>query len=301
MSSTLGELIQKIGHALNGFDLSKDAVAELTAAVDADDLALTLDAEANSVGRGVYEVEMELMRVKSWDATSNTATLYSFGRGYRGSVPAAHAAGAEVRINPSWPNITIARAINEAIEELYPQVYAVVTETTTIDSTVSPGLLLEGEPTAVLSVFVQDTSFEEEDAWIQEPRWDFNKERSENGRDLVIGGLWPDETVVKVVYATRPGLFSLNGALSQDFVQKTGLQDRHEGLLLLAVAYKLAPFIDVSRLSHLAAEARSDADAKSSLTGASTARLLYSMFKSRLDQEAQILAQEHPIRLHMTR
>lgn len=299
MSSTLGELIQKIGHALNGFDSTKDAIAELTAAVDTDDLALSLDAEANSVGRGVYEVEMELMRVKSWDATSNTATLYSFGRGYRGTIPAAHAAGVEVRINPAWPNITIARAINEAIEEMYPQIYAVVTETTTIDSTASPGLLLEGEPTAILSVYVQDDTFD--DAWTLETRWDFNKERSEDGYDLVMGGLWPDGTVVKVIYATRPGLFSLSGALTQDFVQKTGLQDRHEGLLLLAVAYKLAPFIDVSRLSHLAAEARSDADAKSSLTGASTARLLYSMFKSRLDQEAQILAQEHPIRLHMTR
>lgn len=299
MSSTLGELIQKIGHALNGFDSSKDSVAELTTAIDSDDLTLTLDAESNSVGRGIYEVDMELMRVKSWDATSSTATLYSFGRGYRGTNPAPHEAGVEVRINPAWPNVTIARAINEAIEEMYPQIYAVVTETTVVDSTVSPGLLLEGEPAAILAVFVQDDSFD--DAWTLETRWDFNKERSEDGYDLVMGGLYPDDTVVKVIYAARPGLFSLTGALTQDFVQKTGLQDRHEGLLLLAVAYKLAPFIDVSRLSHLAAEARSDADAKSSLTGASTARLLYSMFKSRLDQEAQILAQEHPIRLHMTR
>lgn len=296
--STLGELINTIRHHLTGFDSSKDSIAALSSGIDSDDTSIPLDTVDGNIGRGIAEIDLELIAVKSVDSTTSTATAWPFGRGYNSTTAAAHSSGAEVRLNPQWPKITIARAINEAINEFYPSIYAVVTEESTVPS--DYGCIdLTGNPVGVIGVFVEDNQVT--DGWIPEHRWDWNPNRSDDGRNLAIGGHHASGDGVRVVYAQRPATFNLGGSLTQEFTTVTGLEARHEGLLLLATAYRMAPFVDVARLSSLAAEARLEGEARQQTTGASTARLLYSMFNQRLQQEAAILAKENPIRLHRVR
>lgn len=296
--STLGEIIDTIAHALSGYDSSKDSVAALSSGIDADDLTLSLDAIDGNVGRGIAEIDLEIIRIKSVDATSGNATVWPFGRGYRSTTAAAHSSGAEVRLNPSWPRITVARAINECINEIYPSVYSVVVEESTIPADYG-AIDLAGDPVGVISVWIEDDSVT--DGWTREDRWYFDPNRADDGRVLTVGGHHVAGTAVRVVYAERPSTFDLAGSMSQAFTTTTGLDARHEGLLLLGVAYKMAAFVDIAKLPFLAAEARADGEAKQNVTGATAARLLYSMFNQRLQQEAAVLAKENPIRLHRVR
>lgn len=295
--STLQEMVDYIRHSLSGYDSQADQVTELVAGIDTDDLTLTVDSTTGA-GPGLVEIDMELIKVKSVNQTNSTMAAFTFGRGYRSTVPASHAAGAEVRINPAWPASTVARAINDTITELYPDVYAIVIETQEIPADFGP-ITLDGDPAGVIAVFIEDDSIT--DGWIREDRWDFNADRSDVGRDLRIGGPWQPGTTVKVVYAARPGLFSLTGSMTQEFSTETGLDARLEPLVQLGVMYRLAPAFDVARLPFLGAEARTDGESRPSNGGASSARLLYSMFQQRLQQEAMVLAKEHPIRLHKVR
>jgi hypothetical protein len=292
--SDLGELIDNIRHALTANDTSRDAIAALASPMDSSQTTMSLElASAGPAGAGLAEVGMEIMAVKSIDPSTGTATLWPFGRGYRSSTPAAHSAGVEVRLNPSWPSFTIARAINDAIREMYPSIYKVVIEETEIPEEYGP-LFLNGNPAGVINVFVEDAAGSGE--WVPEHRWDYNKNRSDDGYNLVIGGAYEAGRQVRVVYAAAPGEFSLTGSLTQEFSTETGLDPRHETLLLLAVAYRMAPFIDLARLPFLSAEAQ--ATERGQGAGQSVGRLLYSMFQTRLREEAAILAKENPIRLH---
>ena len=292
--SDLGELIDNIRHALTANDTTRDAIAALAASMDSSTTTMSLElAGVGPAGGGLAEVDMELMAVKSIDSSTGTATLWSFGRGYRSSVPAAHSAGVEVRLNPTWPSFTIARAINDALKELYPSIYRVVIEETEIPSNYGP-LFLNGNPAGIINVFVEDAT--NPGRWLPEHRWDYNRNRSDDGYNLVIGGAYEAGRLVRVVYADAPGEFSLTGSLTQEFTTETGLEPRHESLLLLAVAYRMAPFIDLARLPFLSAEAQ--ATERNQGGGQSVGRLLYSMFQTRLREEAAILAKENPIRLH---
>lgn len=295
--STLGELIDQLAHALSGYDAQKDAVAALAADVDSSATTLTLDGADANLSTGLLEVGMELMRVKSYDQTSAVATLFPFGRGYRSTVAAAHTTGDEVRLNPQWPHSTIALKINEVIHELYPRVYAVTTEVVQVPSDLGP-LSLNATPAGILGVFVKNETLSTDDIWVREDRWTYDPDRSNNGRNLSLGRQYPPDTEVRVTYAKRPAVFSLTGSLTQEFATETGLELRHEPLILLGVAARMAPFIDVARLPFLSAEARADAQANTAGSAASSARLLYSMFQARLEQEAFVLASEHKIRLH---
>lgn len=296
--STLGELIDRIRHYLSGFDSAKDGIAALSSSINTTDLTLALDGAEQSGGRGVAEIDLELLAIRSVDASTGSAVAWPFGRGYRSTTAASHASGAEVRFNPSWPASTIARAINEVIYEVYPLVYSVVIEESEFPSDFG-AIELTGDPVGVISVFVADDTIT--DGWIRDDRWDFNKNRSDSGKTLHVGGRYEPGRVVRVVYAQRPATFDLSGSLSQSFTTVTGLEARHEDLLLLGVAYRLAPFVDLARLPQMAAEARADVEQRGSLSGASHARLLYSMYQTRLEQESLVLAKENPIRLHKVR
>lgn len=294
--STLGQLIDNVRHSLEGFGRREGNLASLASTIDSDDLSITLLGADRSVGRQLIEIDMELISVKEMDATAGVATVWPFGRGYRSTTAAAHTEGAEVRIQPAWPASTVAKAINETIHEIYPKVYSVVIEESEFP-TDEGAIDLTGDPVGVIAVFVEDLGAT--DRWIREDRWDFNKNRSDNGKTLHVGGHYEPGRVVRVVYAERPAAFNLAGALSQEFTTVTGLEARHEALITLGVAYRLAPYVDIARLPSLAAEARAEGERQQS--GSSAARLLYTLFQSRLEQEAGVLAKENPIRLHKVR
>lgn len=300
MAITLGDLIEGTRHALSGYDQSLDAVAALADDMDETQLDVQIE-DARAVGagpvaaRGLAEVDFEILRVKSTSPQDGLLTLHPFGRGYRGSRKAAHSAGAEIRFNPAFPAFTVAQHINGVLGEIYPLVYGVKTHETTVP--LSHGAIdLPTTATGVVSVWLEDLAHE--DQWFREDRWDFKRDATSIGRPLRIGGRPPSGHGVRVVYASRPGLFDLSGALTQDFATVTGLDERCADLIQIGVAARLAPFIDMAKLPFLSSAARESGDGKAPGVGASQTRLLRALFQQRVEQEAGVLAKEHPIRLH---
>ena len=293
--ATFGGLIESIRGALSGYDASKDAVAALVSPITALDTEFVID-DLTAAARGVAEIGLEVVRVKQVNPQNSNVLLYPFGRGYRGSTAAPHPGGTEVRFNPQFAAHALANEINGTIGELYPSIYAV----RTVEMAYPDGggaLTVDDESVGVISVWVEDPS--RVDQWVRDDRWDFNPDSTSIAAGLRMGRDYRGGRI-RVVYATQPGHFDMSGSMAQDFRSVTGLPARCADLLTLGVAYRMAPMMDIGRLGTLSAAAR-DAGTKRTGDGATVARLVYSMFQSRLDQEALVLAREHPIRIHSVR
>lgn len=287
---TLRQLIASVRHRLAGVGSYTDAVMELTAELSPGSTSITVD-DAASASAGVYEIGLEKVRVKSVDRSAGTLMAYSFGRGYEGTTQTLHNAGSEITRAPIFPASTVAQEINGVLTELYPHLYGVKT----VDLDYVPPFALPSDAVGVIAVFqVEDGlgGYRRLDGWRWEPS---------AGKGLLVHNLTSGQAI-RVVYATRIGLFDLSNPYVADveFVTATGLDSRIADLLTLGVAYRLAPYADMGNLLHTGAEARADSS-KPPGRGASLARLLYAEFQQRLVAEQQVLAKENPIRVHRER
>lgn len=302
--TTLGALVEHTRHLLSGADSSTDTVAALAAPVDATATTLNVEVdelEASALPTGVVEIDFEQMRAKSSSGQDGTVTLWPFGRGYRGTTAATHAAGAEVRFGPEWPASTIAREINGVLTELYPALYAVHSTDTTVPSDGGWLTVPDEDAVAVSSVWVRDDTLP--DQWVRWDRWSYSPQvhaHDATTRALRLGGGLTPGATVRVFTIRRPKLFTEPFNASEDFTTVTGLDARLTDLIALGVARRLAPFADVARLQSVSATA-ADPQAKPPNAGLSAVRTLHSLYLSRLEQEAAVLAKEHPIHVHLTR
>lgn len=286
---TLGKLIADVRHRLSGVGAYTDAVSELQEDVNDTELVFRVDDASTGARRGMYEVGFEKIRVKAVDTTAATLTCYAFGRGYDGTSPAAHPAGSEVVHSPAFPASTIASEVNGVLHELYPSLYSVRQHEAQYTLT---GFTIPAEAVGVVAVYRQGHGAE---GWVRLDQWRFD---ANSGNGLWLKHIVQGETV-RVVYAARPGVFNLTAPdADADFAAVTGLDDRVADLVALGVAYRLAPFIDLSRMVVAGAEARADAQAKPAGQGAALSRLLLAEFTARVQQEQMVLHKENPIRTH---
>lgn len=296
--TTLREIIGSTRHALSGFGTAQESVLELTSAIDASTTTIPVDdaTPVGGAGRGVAEIDMELMRVKSVDPTGNLV-LYGFGRGYLETTAAVHAEGAEVRINPAWPASTVAREINGVISEIFPQIYGVKFSETTFPSD-QGAISIPAGAFGVIAVYVED--FNRAGQWLREDRWSFDAASSSTNKGLRVGGKYRTGEKIRIEYAVEPQPFNLAGALTQDFATVTGLETRHAELIRLGVASRMAPFFDISRVPLLGAEPRIEDQSRPPGGGSNITRITDAMFQRRIQQEAAALAAKHKIKLHFT-
>lgn len=290
---TLAKVISDVRHRLAGAGAYTDMVSELREAISASALTIPVDAAFNGAAGGVYEIGLEKVRVKAVDETTSTLTAFSFGRGYDGTLAAAHAAGSEVVHAPVFPASTVASEVNGVLHELYPSLYAV----RQYEAAYTPaGFTIPAGGVGVIAVYRQGAGAT---GWHRLDQWRFDPD---SGNGLWVKHVGAGETV-RVVYATRPGVFDLSSGsvLAGDFSAVTGLDDRVADVIALGVAYRLAPFFDTARLPATGAEPRADGQSKPPGSGAQASRLLLAEFTQRVQQEAAVLAKEHPIRIHRER
>jgi len=123
MATTLQNLIDDVSLDLSGFTYRQDRVTYLTQAATSGDLILYV-ASTDNIGKGVIEIENEMLWVDSYDRQANTITVAPFGRGYNSTTAAAHDANVKVIITPTFPQVAIKRAVNDTINAVYPKVFA---------------------------------------------------------------------------------------------------------------------------------------------------------------------------------
>lgn len=299
-------MIDEVAVNLSGYTFQQDRATYLTTAVttttssSASPLVLQLGS-TDSVGKGVIEIDEELMWVDSFDRVANTATVAPFGRGYLGTTGATHALDSKVTISPTFPRFNIKRAINDTIRALGANIFAVKTTTFTFTSAVSTYAFNNLNIKNILSVTWQDIGPSRE--WVPLRRWDFDSIASTTAfgagaQTITLGEAPVSGRTVKVVYATDPEPFTSN---SDVYTTVTGLPESTRDVVILGAAYRLLSFLDPARASQVSPQA-DETDSKRPYGASQTAtKQLYALYVQRLDEETKSQQANYPIKVHYSR
>lgn len=307
MTTTLSNIIDEVLINLAGYTFQQDRATHLTAPVTTttstigSPLILNL-ASTDSVGKGIVEINEELMWIDSFDRVANTATVSPFGRGYLGTTPSdEHVAGDKVTISPTFPRFTIKRAINDTIRALGSSIFAVKTTTFTFNAAVTTYAFTDLNIKNILSITWQSTGPSKE--WVPIRRWDFDAIADATafgaGAQTVTLGEYPTPgRKVKVIYATDPVSFTSD---SQDYATVTGLPESTRDVVVLGAAYRLLTFLDPARAAQVSPQA-DETDGKRPYGASQTAtKQLYALYSQRLNEETKAQQANYPIRVHYAR
>jgi hypothetical protein len=291
-------MVDEVKSNLQGYTLRQDRISYVA---NANGLTTTSDeitiGSSASLAKGIIEIDDELIWIDSFNkATSTLNVIPGFGRGYQGTAPAPHAQYAQVTLAPTFPRTAIKKAINDTINSLFPNLWAVTSTTFTYNASVTT-YALPDDLESILYLSWQTTGSSQE--WLPINRWradgmanaaTFNT----NNTVSIYDSVQPGRTV-QIWYTTTANTLDNN---TDDFADVTGLPQSCQDVVTLGAAYKLLSFLDPGRINLSSAEADA-ADSKiPSTAGVSSSRYIYALYQQRLNEEALKLKDKYPIRLH---
>jgi len=297
--ATFNEMVNEVKTNLQGYTLKQDRLTYLNAAINSVATSMIVGSSSN-LAKGPIEIDDEIIWIDNFNTATNTLNVApGFGRGYQGTTPTSHSQYAQVTLSPSFPRVSIKKAINDTINSLYPKLWAVDSYTFTFNASQTT-YALPDDLEQILFISWQTTGSSKE--WLPVNRWradgmanisTFNSTNTIN----IYENIQPGRTV-QVYYTTTPDTLDNN---SDDFADVTGLPASSQDVVTLGAAYKLLSFVDSGRISLTSAE--SDlADSKiPSGAGANNSRYIYALYQQRLNEEALKLQDKFPIRLHYTK
>lgn len=307
MSYTLSQMIDEVIVNLAGYTFQQDRSTYLKTAIStttsssASPLIISLGS-TDDVGKGIIEIDEELLWVDSFNRVNNTATIAPYGRGYYNTTAATHAADSKVTISPVFPRSSVKRAINDTIRSLGANIFAVKTTTFTFNAAVSTYAFNNLNIKNILTVTWQDVGPSREWVPVKRYDWDSIADTTTFGagaQTITFGADSPQPgRTVKVVYATDPVAFTAN---TEDYVTVTGLPESTRDVVILGSAYRLLAFLDPARASQTTAQA-DETDAKRPYgSGQSATKQLYALYTQRLAEETKAQQQNYPPRVHFSR
>ena len=307
MSYTLSQMMDEVLINLSGYTFQQDRATHLTSAVttttssSAAPLVLSLGS-TDSVGKGVIEIDEELMWIDSYDRVGNTATVSPYGRGYLGTTAATHTLDTKVTISPTFPKSAIKRAINDTVRSPGASIFAVKSTTFTFSAAVNTYAFNNLNIKNILTLSWSDIGPSKE--WVPIRRWDFDSIANSTAfgagaQTVTLGSDSPmPGRTVKVVYATDPEVFTTN---AQDYATQTGLPESTRDVVILGAAYRLLSFLDPARAAQVSPQA-DETDSKRPYGASQTAtKQLYALFTQRLNEETKAQQQNYPPRVHFSR
>ena len=306
MTTTLTNMMDEVQANLAGYTFQQDRSTYLRAAVttttssSASPLILSLGS-TDSVGKGVVEINEELMWVDSYDRVANTATISPYGRGYLGTTATTHTADTKVTISPTFPRFNVKRAINDTIRSLGASIFAVKTTTFTFNAAQSTYAFNNLNIKNIISLTWEAIGPTQE--WVPIRRWDFDSVADADtfgaGAQTVTLGEAPiPGRTVKVVYATDPAAFTTN---IQDYVTQTGLPESTRDVVILGAAYRLLAFLDPARAAQTSPQADETDRKRPYGSSQSATKQLYALYTQRLNEETKSQQQNYPPRVHFSR
>ena len=296
--STFGQLIDSTLTQLYGYTTLQDEATFLTSPVNASATSMVVS-DVTAVSRGIVEVDQELIWVDSVDTSTGALTIPPYGRGFRGSVPSAHASGSRVVSSPMLPRHTVAQSINESVRAVFPDLYAVAATTFPFSPAISTYALPAGA-LDVIAVSWQSVGPSRE--WVPVRRWRVDKTAATSAFPSGVTISLYDAIVpgrsVRVTYSKQPDPLVND---SDDFVAVTGLPASSEDVIRFGAAYRLVPFFEASRLSGQSAEADFSGQVRVQQNTTNLSRFLLQMYQVRLTEENKRLSTLFPVRSHYTR
>jgi hypothetical protein len=304
--ATLTDMMNEVRANLAGYTFQQDRSTYLRTAVttttssSASPLVLSLGS-TESVGKGIVEIDEELMWVDSFDRLANTATVAPYGRGYLGTTAATHTADTQVIVAPTFPKNVIKKAINDTIRSLGASIFAVKSTTFTFSAARTTYAFNNLNIKNILTVSWQSIGPTKE--WVPLRRWDFDStadttEFGSGAQTITLGEFPIPGRTVRVVYATDPEVFTSN---SEVYSTQTGLPESTRDVVILGAAYRLLSFLDPARAAQTTAQA-DEVDAKRPYGSSNSAtKQLYALYTQRLNEETKAQQQNYPPRVHFSR
>jgi hypothetical protein len=295
--TTFNDMVEEVLINLEGFTLRQDRTTYLTAAIDNNDLTMSL-ASGDNIGKGIVEIDDELIHLDSVDRSDRSATISPFGRGYRGTTAAAHTLNTKVTFSPSFPRLSVKRAINDTIRAIYPNIFGVASTTFTYNAAQTTySLPVNAETVLALSWDSIGPSGE----WIPIRRWRqdptaASTEYATTNSISIYDSLVPGRTV-QVIYTKEPTTLSSG---SDVFTTVTGLSESARDVIVYGAAYRMVSFLDPGRLTFTSPEADQNDTTRQFGAGTNTARYLLALYQQRLQEESQKLNGKYPVRVHYT-
>ena len=304
--STLEQMTDRIETLLHGYSMNTESTTWLTAAItNGTETSISVN-DASVVSRGFIQIDDELMYVNSTNNIDNVLTLAPWGRGQRGSVAVAHSNLVKIIVAPVFPRYEIKKAINDSLNSIYPQVFGIgqyqfnyIAARTTYDI-----------PDAVENILnVTHAVIGPSKEWMPVRAWQIDRTANPTafgdgtnfGRSLsVYSPIVPGRTV-NVAYSKRPTLFDINSATSQEMSTVTGLPAYAEDVLIYGAAFRMVSFLDPARLGPLSAEADVLDNQRGAGSGANAARFLFNVYNTRLNEVAENMRRQFPVRSHYQR
>jgi len=294
------ETVQRIRRQLHS--TGRNEINRLDAATlsGAASIVFEWDAPASVVEGAVLNINLELMRVISYTASTRTAQVI---RGWLDSDPADHADQAEIVINPRFSNIDIMDAMVDEINSWGPALYRVESDEYAVASgdTVLQLKAAWSDCFGIINVYRQwSDQYQTTDAW---PRLDVRFVRGV-AADWTLGAplsglqlrfVEPVATGTVYVLVARPWATSAP-TLAQNMVTDVGVPESYFDLLGMGVKRRL---MADSELGRWARQSQDDSRrAEETPAGASVQPMQqqYAMYVTRLSAEVAKLRSQYPIR-----
>ena len=313
MATTLTNMIDEVSMNLSGYTLTQDRSTYLKTAVtavassSASPTTLSLGSTDN-VGKGIVEIDEELLWIDTYDRVGNTATVAPYGRAYLGTTLAAHAIDTKVTISPTFPRFTIKRAINDTISAVGSSIFAASTTTITSNAAVAAFRLPTTGTTLsirnILAVAYESIGASKE--WIPIRTWRFDSNANStaftSGQTISIYDVVPSGRTIQVVYAKDPSPFAELATLAltnaQDFSTQTGLPDSCKDVVILGATYRLLSNLDPARASMVSPQADEVDNKRPYGSSQSLTKQVYALYSQRLAEEVRSQQDKYPIRVH---
>lgn len=305
MATTFKNLTEDVQLNIQGFTYRQDRATYLTQACTSGDLILQVGSTDN-IGKGIIEIDSEMMWVDSYDRQANTITIAPYGRGYNSSIAASHAANTRVTITPTYPRVAVARAINDTINAVYPKVFATgIKEFNFLASRTT--YQIPSEAIQILSMAWQTVGPTKEWLPIRQWRWDPIASQSAwtpdstdtaNARTVSLYDNILPGRLVHTVYSKMPTALTDE---TDNFESTTGLPSSMRDVIIYGATYRLSAFIDPARMSITSAAADEYDSKRPYGTGINVTKQLQTMYMQRLEEESLKQKLQYPVRVHYSR
>lgn len=299
--ATLKDMVDEVRSNLAGYTMRQDRITYLanTNGISTTDTSIVIGSSSN-LAKGIVEIDEELIWIDSFDKTSSTLNVIpGFGRGYSNTSPAPHSQYAQVTLSPTFPKISIKKAINDTITSVFPKLWA-INSTTFKYNGAKNTYALPDDAEDVLAVSWETPGSSKE--WLPVKRWRqdgmanaaaFNSTTSISIYDGV-----PSGRNVQVWYTSQPNTLDSN---MENFEDVTGLSSTVRDIIVLGASYRLLSYLDAGRINLTSAESDS-ADTKiPSSAGVSASKYIYALYTQRLNEESAKLYGKYPTKVHYTR
>lgn len=298
---TLSQMVNEVQTNLQGYSLRQDRITNLATpgGISATDLVFKIG-QADNLAKGIVQIDDELIFVSSFNKTTlELNVMPGFGRGFMGTTPSPHAENAQVTLTPTFPKVTIAQALNDTINSLYPKLFAVSSVTFQYNAA-QIAYPLPDDARDILYASWQTPGPSKE--WLPINRWGIDRMANVAAFDTnkvinIYDKIVPGRTV-QVYYSVIPNTLTNS---NDDFATVTGLPETSRDVITLGAAYRMLSYLDTGRINLMSAEA-DNADTKlPSTAGATASKYIFALYQQRLQEESNKLQDRFPIRVHYSR